>query len=275
MKQMPTHKKNRPFSKKKAIILNNVKVADGYFKLSLDAPWMAQARPGQFMQVKIGDDFKTLLRKPFGFHRIITSGDRKSIEILYKVIGPGTEALSKKNSRGSLDIIGPLGNGFDVSTAKTRRQATHILVAGGIGVAPLVALAETLAPKGKVYALIGASARSHILCEKEFKNCGAETLVTTEDGSKGKKGLITDCLKALLSTMNHQLSTIYACGPKAMLKEVSRLSKKKRIPCQILLEEYMACGVGVCLGCAVMTKEGYKMVCEDGPVFDAREIVWK
>jgi len=275
MEQMTTHKKNRPSCKRKAIILSNAKVADGYFKLSLNAPWMAQARPGQFMQVKISDDFKTLLRKPFGFHRIIKSGKKKVVEILYKAVGPGTEALSKKNSRKSLDIIGPLGNGFDISTTKTRRQVTHILVAGGIGVAPLVALAETLPAKSKIYVLIGTSTKSHILCEKEFKKLGAETLIATEDGSKGKKGLITERLKSLVPTISHKLSTIYACGPNAMLKEVSRLSKKNGVACQILLEEYMACGVGACLGCAVMTKDGYKMVCKDGPVFDARQIVWR
>jgi dihydroorotate dehydrogenase electron transfer subunit len=205
------------------------------------------------------------------------------IEVLYEVVGKGTESLSAAKQGEYLDVIGPLGNGF-VLNAK-RYPLNAILIAGGMGVAPLVALAENLAhsvqriadrKKAKTYILIGGCSKEHILCEQEFKKLGCGVMVSTEDGSKGKKGLVTDLLKDLLNAIRYPLNaTIYACGPAAMLKTVAKIAEAKRVPCQVSMEEHMACGVGVCLGCPVKVKNGgYKMVCKDGPVFDAKEIAW-
>ncbi len=262
-------------------ILSNKKAGPDYFKMAIYAPGIARkAAPGQFVHLRCQNSAEPLLRRPFSFHRL----SQNNFEILYKVVGRGTNLLAKRRKGDKIDVLGPLGNGF--TTTHYTLHATRskiILVAGGMGVAPLLALAEhivhnsqytTHSKKGKLYVLIGASTKGHILCEKDFKKLGAEVLITTEDGSKGRKGLITAYLEVLLSTVNSQLSTVYACGPKAMLKEVARLSLRFGISAYASLEEDMACGVGACLGCAVKTTAGYKRVCKDGPVFNLREIKW-
>jgi len=230
------------------------------------------SKPGQFVEVRCSDDAEPLLRRPLSIHRISKTG----IELLYEVIGKGTELLSRKKAGQALDIIGPLGNGFKVHPGKA------ILVAGGVGVAPLMALAEKLAESSKLKAqkvcvIIGAKTKDHILCEKDFKRLGCNVSVATENGSKGRKGLATDLLKDFLRTTNDERrTTIYACGPVGMLREVTNIAAGRNIPCQVSLEEHMACGVGVCLGCPVRVKSlhEYKMVCKDGPIFNAAEIIW-
>ena len=214
--------------------------------------------------------------------------------------------------------MGPLGHGFEIP--KSGRQVRAILVAGGMGVVPMVMLAEKiksvvsrqLAHKGEVSpiwggssvvsqktkqttidsrlstvaVLIGARTRKELLCEDEFKKLGCEVKVRTEDGSKGFKGLVTDLFVRLLSTIDYsprslqgeagRLSTvIYACGPKPMLKKIAEISQRYKISAQVSMEESMACGVGACYGCPVRTKDGYKLICKDGPVFDANDIVWE
>ena len=188
---------------------------------------------------------------------------------------------------GAVGIIGPLGNGFNIDIGRRRgKDKRVILVAGGNGVAPLLFLAEKLSSGSPVRqsagltALIGGRSTGHVLCEKEFRETGAKVLVATEDGSRGHKGLVTDLLKNELNrhtgTPAHRHTTIYACGPTGMLKVVAGIAQNNRIPCQVSLEERMACGVGVCLGCPVKVKTHceYKMVCKDGPVFDAEDIAW-
>ena len=276
-----------------AKIAENKMLAQGFYRMRIESAYLAKnSKPGQFVEIRCSDGNEPLLRRPLGVHRIRESG----IELLYGVVGKGTELLSKKKSGDTVDMIGPLGNGFFVHRKSYIVHRTSVLVAGGIGVAPLVALAEELAysveriayrKKQKIYVLLGAKTRNHILCEDGFKKIGCEVLVSTEDGSKGKRGLATESLGPLLNAIRYPLNaTIYACGPAAMLKTVAKIARAERIPCQVSLEERMACGVGVCLGCPVKvrtsstkyevrsTKYKYKMVCKDGPVFDAKEIAW-
>lgn len=265
-------------------ISRNEKVAHDFYKMRLESPYLARTiKPGQFIEIRSSDSSEPLLRRPFSVHRILKNG----IEILYEVLGRGTTALSQRKAGKYLDIIGPLGNGFDIRLTAYNLPLTAILIAGGMGVAPLVALAEKLVHspwsivhgKKKIYALLGAATKDRIICERDFKKIDIEVVISTEDGSKGKKGLVTEVLTSLLSTIDYGPSTIYACGPNAMLEEVARIAGLLRIPCQVSLEEYMACGVGVCLGCPVKVRSKtvgyeYKMVCKDGPVFDAKEIAW-
>lgn len=258
----------------KAKIISNQEIAPERFLMRLATPGVARiAKPGQFVMVKCSADSRFMLRRPFAFHRI----RRDFFDILYQMVGEGTELLSRREKGDTIDIIGPLGNGFSIDKIRTMNHQI-ILVAGGIAVAPLLALAETLAHSGKSIAqsvIIGARIKNHILCVNDFKKLGFKVEVATEDGSMGHKGLACDLLKtALRNTHNAIRTTIYACGPKAMLKEVANVSGHNNIHCEVSLEEKMACGMGVCFGCAVKTKEGYKQVCKDGPVFDAREIVW-
>lgn len=260
-------------------IIENKKIAQGFYKMRLSSAYLAKnSKPGQFVEIKCSGDNEVLLRRPLGIHRISNGG----IELLYEVVGKGTELLSRKKPGDTVDIIGPLGNGFILNTK--RHTPNAILIAGGIGVAPLVALAKNLvhssksivhSKRRKIYAMIGACKKEHVLCANDFRKLGAEVIIYTDDGSLGKKGLITQGLTPLLSTINYELSTIYACGPYPMLKAIAKIAEAKKIPCQVSMEERMACGVGVCLGCPVKVKSGgYKMVCKDGPVFDAKEIAW-
>jgi len=270
-----------------AKILKHLRVGPDTHKLVLRAPRIARLiRPGQFLHVRCSDSNEPFLRRPFSVHRIIaTSAQQRrkktndapgSIEILYRVIGKGTVCLSSKKAGSSIDIIGPLGNGFTMPHAG---KSSALIVAGGMGVAPLVALLERLsrAAQADIYAFIGGCSKEHILCAEHFKRAGAKLFVATEDGSKGEKGLITDLLcRFLRGRRTADETTIYACGPQGMLKAVSQIARNNGIPCQVSLEAHMACGVGACLGCPVKVKDRsvYKMVCKDGPVFDARRIDW-
>ena len=260
-------------------VLSNKKLGRDYFKMTIYAPGIVrEARPGQFVHLRCQDSLEPLLRRPFSFH-CLNDG---SFEILYKLVGRGTNLLAKKRKGGKIDILGPLGNGFDLIRNTEYGIRNTILVAGGMGVAPLLALAEELANSAEriadrknILVLIGAKTKNEILCAKDFRKLGAKVQLATNDGTLGRKGLVTGLLqKVLLTTYNLQLTTIYACGPKPMLKELARIGKRLGISTYGSLEENMACGVGACLGCAIQTKEGYKRVCKDGPVFNLQEIQW-
>ncbi|MDD5165947.1 MAG: dihydroorotate dehydrogenase electron transfer subunit [Candidatus Omnitrophica bacterium] len=251
----------------KAKIIYNKKVKGNYFHCLLLAPSLAKkAQPGEFVNIKITDNYQPLLRRPLSIHRV----DGKTIELLYEAVGRGTEILSRRKRGEYLDIIGPLGNGFSMP-----KSGHSILVAGGMGVAPLLFLAERLI-RHKLIVLIGARTKSEILCEKEFQDLGYSVKIATDDGSKGFKGRITELLRNVLQTQgSKQQKMVYACGPRPMLKEISRMSKKDKFSAEISLEEHMACGIGACLGCVLETTNGLQRVCKEGPVFAAGEIIWR
>ncbi|MBI3990991.1 MAG: dihydroorotate dehydrogenase electron transfer subunit, partial [Candidatus Omnitrophica bacterium] len=215
-----------------------------------------------------------LLRRPFSIFSI----KNDTIEILYKVVGKGTLLLSRRSKGEKLDILAPLGNGFSIP----QDGGDFILVAGGMGIAPLYALAEKLsrAGKGKVALVIGACNKNHILAENDFKELGIKVIVATEDGSKGCNGKVTDVLKGRRFTASITSSvTVFSCGPYPMLKAVSGWAEKHGFPCQVSLEPHMGCGIGACLSCVVKLKadNGFKNVCacKEGPVFRSDEIVWE
>lgn len=251
-----------------AKILENKEIGPGFFRMRIASTYLAkESKPGQFVEVRCSKETDPLLRRPIGVNRVVKGG----IELLYEVVGHGTELMASMKKNDMCDLIGPLGNGFDTSSCSGRA----ILVAGGNGVAPLLFLAEELTKMGKeVNILMGGCSKTHILCEKDFKKTGAKVLISTEDGSKGHRGLVTHLFNQLFATCDLKHTTIYACGPTGMLKAVSRIAQGNRVPCQVSLEERMACGVGVCLGCPVKIRHTYKMVCKDGPVFNAEEVAW-
>ena len=279
----------------KARILSNIKIGPGYYKMYLEAPYIARlAKPGQFLQIRCNDSLEPFLRRPFSIHRIKGQESRaKGIEILYEVVGKGTEVLVKKKEGEFLDILGPLGNGFSLprittegspersrvtnhERRTTNSKSTAIIIAGGIGAAPLVFLAEELAEKRiKTIVLLGAKTKHNILCERDFRKLGAEVHVATDDGTFGHKGFVTRLFQNIVKTLNLKLQTkVYACGPEPMLKNIGRLCVNQGIECQVSVEEYMACGIGACLGCVVKTKKGDRLVCRDGPVFNSSELLW-
>lgn len=263
-------------------VISNMKIGPSYYRMAVDIGAVLRiVKPGQFFSIRCSDGLNPLLRRPFSVHRV-RGQKRESVEFLYKVIGEGTTFLSRKKKGDILDIIGPLGNGFDLKLSTIDYRLSIILVAGGMGVAPLFSLAEVIVQSTKYkvqstrhFILIGAKTKGELLCEKDFKKLGFKVLVATEDGSKGKKCLATDLLKGLLlTTDNRQLITIYACGPNHMLKEIARIVKTRRIDAFGSFEEHMACGVGSCYGCVIKTRDGYKRVCKDGPIFNLEEITW-
>lgn len=267
----------------KAKIISNLPISCGHFKLILEAPAIAQgARPGQFVHVRVEEGMNPLLRRPFSIHRVRTANPQNpeargdQIEILYKVRGKGTEILSQKRPSELLEIMGPLGNGFPLPLVE--KENTCILVAGGVGVAPLVFLAYVLLNtyKTKTKVLIGAKTKDTLLCVDEFRQLGCEVEIATEDGSAGFKGLVTDLLKQFLSGKSLPFNPIlYSAGPNFMLQEIKKIANIFKILCFGSLEENIACGLGGCLGCVVKTTQGYKRVCKEGPVFNLEEILWE
>lgn len=259
----------------KCRILDHKKVGPKHYKLILASSYISShAEPGQFVNVKCSESHDPLLRRPLSIHRV--SRKHMTFELLYEVIGKGTELLTKYFVGEEIDCLGPLGEGFKIDPKKQ----IHILVAGGMGVAPLLFLAENFKPSSPLalYVLIGAKTRDWVLCEEDFRKATDQVLISTDDGSYGKQGFISDLLLDFinnqLSTFDFQLSTIYACGPRAMMRAIAEIAFQKKIDCQVSMEERMACGVGACLGCAVKTRNGYKMVCKEGPVFETAEILW-
>ncbi len=253
------------------LILNNKEFAPGYFLMELASSEIAKnSSPGQFLHIRCSQNHNPLLRRPFSIHRVIYEKSRpKSIKILYRIVGKGTYYLSQRKKGERIDCIGPLGKGFELPKSEI------ILVAGGIGIAPLLFLAERI-KKSQINVFLGAKTKDELLCIKELKNLGADIYIATEDGSSGYKGLVSTLLKNKLSSVVCRLSSVvYACGPKGMLKEVALLSKEHEIPCQVSFEQFMGCGIGICNACVISTKHGYKKVCKDGPVFSSEEIDWK
>jgi dihydroorotate dehydrogenase electron transfer subunit len=255
----------------KAKIIYNRKVKGDYYLCVIAAVQIARvAQPGQFLNLRVSSGTTPFLRRPLSIHSV--AGDR--IKLLYQALGEGTCILSKKKAGEYLDIIGPLGEGFDYHPPSTLYHP--LLVAGGMGVAPLLFLAEKLVPD-KLLVLLGAKTKSQVLCEKEFRKLGFDVKIATDDGSKGFKGRITDLLRKIVlanQRTSEPANQIYACGPRPMLEKTAALAKKYHLPAQLSLEEHMACGIGACLGCVVDTREGFKRVCKEGPVFKADEIIW-
>jgi len=253
-----------------AKVISQKELKKGCFRIKLQAPYVAKkAKPGQFLHIRCSDSTDPLLRRPISIHRI----GKSDVELLYNVVGKGTEILSQKKTDDRLDIIGPLGNGFKIYK---NNKSLKMIIAGGMGVAPLLGLAEELSRiiksiKGhkKFIVILGAKTQDHILCAEEFKRLGGDVYIATEDGSRGKKALATELAREIAGSKDYRWEDIcvYAAGPMTMIKVLSTLIKGGSLESQASLEERMACGLGACLGCVIKTKNGYKRVCNDGPVF--------
>jgi len=251
-------------------IIRIEKLGKRYFRFAFESPDISSAAvPGQFVEIKTVESDQPLLRRPLGIHRV----KGKVFGCLCEIVGKGTELLSKRKVGDYLDVIGPLGNGFNYKFSGRKITKLPIIVAGGIGVAPLLFLADKTV-KLKPLVLIGAKTKDQITCEKEFKDLGCSVKIATDDGSRGFKGYISKLLEKELRIQGAKPGIIYACGPKPMLKEIAKVAHKYKVPAEVSLEEHMACGIGACLGCVVDTKDGLKRVCKEGPVFKAEEIIW-
>ena len=257
-----------------ATILWNTRLSSDCFRVGLECrKGFSNARPGQFVSLHLSDRFDPLLRRPFSIHQLIIENHRVTgIELLYKVIGQCTRRLSGLGPGDGVDIIGPLGNWFTINENVRR----IIMVAGGIGVAPMMFLAhflkDSMPGASHLSLFLGGRSKEDLLCMDDFISMDISLEVSTDDGSAGHKGQVTRLLEKEAAAPP---DLICACGPIPMLKSVARIAETKKIPCQVSIETLMACGFGACLGCAAKTKgpaEKYLHACIDGPVLDAGDI---
>ena len=300
-----------------AVVVANKKMGEPFGRLRLEfsqagARAFANFTPGQFAQLDLSNialpspenipqnlsdaaGRKILLRRPFSFAKIIAETDRTFAELLYCVVGPATVRMTTLSPGDPVSVIGPLGSGYHVGEGKKK----VLLVGGGMGTAPLQHLAQVLtAQRGDVGVIAFAGAKTTDALPfkgrldqisqqlgfvlPEFAQYGIESLVSTDDGSAGYHGLVTDCLGQWIKQDQSRADEmiICACGPQPMLAAVARIAGERNIDCQVSLERRMACGIGLCQSCAVECKVAgssdtiYKMCCEDGPVFDGKEVVF-
>jgi len=250
--------------------------AGAYQALTLVAPRIAEAaRPGQFVHLLAGEDRSFPLRRPFSIHRVERPGAALgTVEVVFDVVGAGTRALARLRPHDVVDVLGPLGRPF----TPPDEPAGCVLVGGGYGTAPLFFLAgELRARRCRVDFAIGAATAARLLDAMEAKRLGHSLTVTTDDGSAGRRGLVTDPLPGLLARAG--AGRVYACGPMPMLAAVSRVAAAAGVPCQVAVEEQMACGTGICFSCVLPVRGSggatrMARSCLEGPVFDGTAVAW-
>lgn len=252
-------------------ILAVEKIAPGIVKMTIQSPYIAQnALPGQFVNIKCSDGIHALLRRPISICSV--DRERASFTVVFQIKGTGTECLSQKNEGCKVDLIGPLGNPFDLQE-KYRKIA---VIGGGIGVFPLLYLLKESRAAIRS-AFLGFRSKDFIVLEKDFESTSEKLYISTDDGSFGYNGLITGLLEKELE--NESYDIFYTCGPTSMIKKVVEIAEKNNIKCQVSLEQRMGCGIGACLVCACKTKFGdeweYSHVCKDGPVFWSDEVIFE
>lgn len=248
-------------------LVSKKQLRPGLYDFKIESPEMAgNAKPGQFIHVLCGGN--TYLRRPISICDVING---RFIRFIFEVRGEGTQSLATSNIGTLLDVLGPLGNGFDVSLDKDiTADEDIVLIGGGIGIFPLMILAKKL-PK-KPIVMLGFRDKDTEVLTDEFAEVASEVFVASDDGSVGRKGFVTDLLENQIKTGN-KIAKIYTCGPVAMMKTVASLATENDIECSISMEERMGCGVGACVTCTcTMTDGSRKRVCKDGPVFNGAEV---
>lgn len=221
------------------------------------------AQPGQFVMVRCGEDFEYPLRRPFSIHQ----QDGNKLALLFNVVGRGTQWLAQCQAGDEIDLLGPLGNGFTIHPGSKKL----LLVAGGIGIAPLAFLAQQALSQGQAVELLSGAATAPQLYPEHLLPPKVKLITATEDGTAGKKSMITDLLPDFIGGADQ----VFACGPISMYQTMADQNLATTKPVQISLEVRMGCGLGVCYGCTVKTKSGLKQVCQDGPIFNLDDILWE
>ena len=243
-----------------------------YHWLRLETPAASQARPGQFLMIRTGDTTVPLLRRPISLH----DGNGRTLDIFFQTAGRGTALLAAKKEGETLDILGPLGNGFDLSGPLEKEPAW--LIGGGRGIAPLFFLGRILRERGaRVRVFYGGRTLADLPLRAKLAAAGLEVLGSTDDGSFGYHGFITALLAAELE--RSRPGRLFICGPDPMMEKAADLALALALPAQVSLESMMGCGFGACWGCVKrIRREGdarWRKICEDGPVFRAEEIIWE
>ncbi|MCG8591993.1 MAG: dihydroorotate dehydrogenase electron transfer subunit, partial [Proteobacteria bacterium] len=271
---MPT---DRPLPiRAQARVAANVRESEENWRLELSVPDWPGAEPGQFVMLSPGaesDVSRTdpLLPRPMAVYRFEPGENATTrVDVLYKLEGRGTRLLSEALPGQRVRVVGPLGRSFSLPPAGT----TALLVGGGTGIASLYALAAAARRQGDVAVVLGARRAEALMAVSDFEALGVDLRLTTEDGSAGQRGRVTDALEAAVG--GRASVRIYACGPTPMMHAVARWAAERGFGCEVSLENPMACGFGVCLGCAApLAAGGYALVCRDGPVFEASQIAWE
>lgn len=264
-------------------VLSHKKYGENYHALTLVAPGIgAGVEPGQFINVSCGANRDFILRRPFSVFRVHERGGAPStIEIVFDIRGPGSRQLAAMHIHDKVDIMGPLGIGFSIP----QRKAKCMLVGGGVGAAPLFFLADRLRGDGhRIDVILGARTEDLLLNPIDLRRMASVCNLTTEDGSTGLKGRVTD---VLADTMDHcGTEVVYACGPDPMLAAVAQICVRKKVFVEVAVEELMACGYGVCMTCVMPLRERrskeanagrsvvYARTCTEGPVFNGAQIIW-
>jgi dihydroorotate dehydrogenase electron transfer subunit len=277
-----------------ARIVSNRRVTENCWRVVLDShPIASEVKPGQFIHVKIGGERGPLFRRPFSvFRRVPLKDGRLGIEIVYKVVGAGSRVMTELKRGDTLDLIGPLGHGFELN----RDKSVQVVVAGGTGVACLFLLAEEISKAGlPLKILLGADTKASLLMKKEYASLKGEVTVSTDDGTAGYHGFVTQLLaEALRKGAIPVDCAVYATGPEPMLKALAPICRQYEISAQVSMERHMLCGIGACLGCICKVDPkhispsrdpksshmqfvsdrdfGYALVCKDGPVFNIDEV---
>jgi dihydroorotate dehydrogenase electron transfer subunit len=237
-----------------------------FYHLRINAkPIVEAALPGQFIHIRINDGLEPFFRRPFSIYRA-----KKSIEVLYEVVGAGTEALASREKGDMLDVLGPLGTPFCMPPKGTKKV---VMIAGGVGVAPFLFLSDVLAKQGRELVLLyGGRTKGHTFNMDAFKKNGCKVLRATDDGSVGVKGRVSKLFSKI--DPDEKTTFVYTCGPRPMMASVQDFACKHNLKAQGSCEEVMACALGACLGCSTKTTKGFKTVCGDGPVFDLHELIF-
>ncbi len=264
-------------------VLRNKRIGSSpYFLVSLLSPEISrESQPGQFVMLGLSGRAGVFLRRPYsvcGANGTFEKEHKSTFQILYKIVGKGTHALSHVRTGEKVDILGPLGNPFETSTITLNKKVQHIIIAGGVGSAPLPLLIHKLSrSKIRPIMLYGGKSRDDLPLRDWFKKHCSQFKICTEDGSLGQKGLVSCLFQGF--KLQEKSVRMYACGPHGMLKAVADFSKERGYQAYGSFEERMACGFGVCLGCAIPIsgkggQSSYRHVCHDGPIFNMKKVIF-
>jgi len=246
-------------------IIENRRVNEEYFVLSLSGKSLAEIEPGQFVQVRVDNAPNTFLRRPFSVYDV--DYEKNILYLLIQIVGEGTRVLSGLKNEEKLNLVYPLGNSFSIPEGEKA-----LLIGGGVGVAPLMLLGRWLKDQKKEPVFLFGFRNSGLIVDIDLFNRFGKVYIATDDGSAGEKGVVTQ--HSFLREVSGDISVVYTCGPEIMMKAVALWAENNGIPCEASLETYMACGIGACLCCAQETVHGISHVCTDGPVFNSKELVW-
>lgn len=246
-------------------VVSNTKLCPRFYRMEIDAPAIKETvKAGQFIHIRVHDSLEPFFRRPFSVYRA-----QKHIEIFYEAVGPGTKILAEKKRGDDVDVLGPVGTPFTLPAENIRQV---VMIGGGIGIAPLLILSDELKKrKLELIVLYGGRTREHVYPMQEFKDNGCKVFISTDDGSVGVKGRVSE----LFNKINKDSATmIYTCGPHAMMAAVQEFANKNGLSGEAACEEVMACALGACLGCSIKTTKGFKTVCYEGPVFNLQEVIF-